>query len=407
MTRRRSTAIFIYTLGVAFCQGTRMMLPPILPSLQAQLEMGHLRSSWLMTGFLISYALMQAMVGGITARVGRRRTIAVGIGVYSAATLLIGVSRTYWQLLVLQILGGLGAGVYFITGLYCVGKLATPEHRGRIAAMFMSGGKTGELAATVFVGIALQRGSWRAAYTLWSTLGLAVMAAIALLLPKLETGLLSDAAGATYCAADHRRSRPATRSATRPRKDLASCLTSPPYLILTVAFVLNAVRTWGYTTFLPEFLISQRGFQTAAANAAYTMTLVVAALAQMAGGVLCDRFGPVPVTVVSNVLAGASTMALVLFTGRTAALIEIAVVSAMSNLAFLANLSAIMASLPEYVQERGTGLSNGLSFVGAALGPALVGRIIDVSGFARAFAWMAAIAWIGHLLAAAAGRLEP
>ncbi len=377
------------------------MLPPVLPLLQAQLEMGHLRSSWLMTGFLISYALMQAMVGGITARVGRRRTIAAGVGVYSAATLLIGVSGAYWQLLALQVLGGLGAGVYFITGLYCVGRLAASENRGRVAAMFMSGGKTGELAATMFVSIALQRGSWEAAYMAWSALGFAVMTAIALLLPKIEKGMPPEAGGNTDSAVSHRHSG----AATRTRNDLASCLTRPPYLMLTAAFVLNAVRTWGYTTFLPEFLVSQRGFQTAAANAAYTMTLVVAVLAQMAGGVLCDRFGAVPVTVVSNVLAGASTMALVLFTSRTAVLIEIAAVSAMSNLAFLANLSAIMASLPDHAQERGAGLSNGLSFIGAALGPAFAGRIIDVSGFPSAFAWMAAIAWLGHVAAAVAGRL--
>jgi DHA2 family multidrug resistance protein len=81
-------------------------LPHIAGNLSATTD----ESTWVLTSYLVSNAIMLPATGWIARRMGRKRLLMVSIGVFTAASLLCGVAITMPMLIMARILQGVGGG---------------------------------------------------------------------------------------------------------------------------------------------------------------------------------------------------------------------------------------------------------------------------------------------------------
>jgi MFS family permease len=77
--------------------------------------------------------------------IGRVRTLAISIVIYSVFTALQGFSQAPWQLGVFRFLGGLGTGAELIVGIPLVMETFGQSNRAKMAGLMMTGGAFGNI----------------------------------------------------------------------------------------------------------------------------------------------------------------------------------------------------------------------------------------------------------------------
>src|SRR6516225_2446515 len=81
-------------------------LPHIAGSLSASTD----ESTWVLTSYLVSNAIILPATGWLSARVGRKRLLMISIVVFTGASFLCGASVTMPMLILARILQGVGGG---------------------------------------------------------------------------------------------------------------------------------------------------------------------------------------------------------------------------------------------------------------------------------------------------------
>jgi DHA1 family inner membrane transport protein len=141
-------------------------------------------------GLLVSAYAVGVMLGAplVTLTTGRvpRRTLLIGLAaVFTVGNLLSAISGSYGMLLIARMITSLNHGAFFGVGSVVAASLAPPNRRaGAVAGMFM--GLT--IANVVGVPLATWAGDalgWRTAFWGISAIGVLVMIALRLTLPKL------------------------------------------------------------------------------------------------------------------------------------------------------------------------------------------------------------------------------
>jgi MFS family permease len=104
--------------------------------------------------FMIGWALGGIVFGMMADRLGRARTMAISIVVYSIFTALSGLARTWEELALLRFLTGLGIGGEWAAGAALIAETWPDEHRAQAASVMQSAAGIGHfLAALVYFSV--------------------------------------------------------------------------------------------------------------------------------------------------------------------------------------------------------------------------------------------------------------
>ena len=90
----------------------RFVVSALVESLRADLWLTDTRLGWLMTGFIVVYMLASPVFGVLGDRSRRPPLLALGVGLWSIATLLSAVARGYAGLLAARAAVGIGEAAY-------------------------------------------------------------------------------------------------------------------------------------------------------------------------------------------------------------------------------------------------------------------------------------------------------
>ena len=280
------TAIFFTTFLA------RIILAPLLPTIQAELAIGH-RSAGnlffiLSTGYFISLLSTSYLAGRF-----QHRTLiiasSIGLGLVLFTAPLI---TTMAGLRTIVFLLGLTAGLYLPSGISAVTHLTRPSHWGRALAIHELAPNLAFILAPVAAELVLHYTTWR--------LGLAIIGSGALLLGLLYT---THGRGTGF-------------HGQMPDKRAAQHLLRQPSLWLLIAlFSLGISSTLGTYTMLPLYLVSNHGLDHGSANTLLAASRLASLPMALAGGWMADRFGPLPTMRVVFLLTGLATIALGLLKG--------------------------------------------------------------------------------------------
>jgi MFS family permease len=96
---------------------------------------------------LLGWAVGGFVFGIIADYLGRIRTLALSILIYSVFTCLQGVAQEAWQLGVFRFIAGLGTGAELMIAIPLVAEAFAETHRAKILGFMMTGGGFGNLFA--------------------------------------------------------------------------------------------------------------------------------------------------------------------------------------------------------------------------------------------------------------------
>ena len=118
----------------------------------------------LMSGFLIVYMLAAPVFGRLGDRGSRPRPIAIGVFVWSLATGLSGLARSYVQLLAARAVVGIGEAAYATIAPSLLADSFVRRTRGRAFAIFNMAIPVGAALGYIVGGVMRQHFGWHAAF---------------------------------------------------------------------------------------------------------------------------------------------------------------------------------------------------------------------------------------------------
>jgi predicted MFS family arabinose efflux permease len=276
----------------------QLALPPLFPLLKSVFGVPYVALGLAMSVFYGASGIGQTVSGFLVDRVGAHRVLLGGMGLFSASIVLAGLVPTYWLLLPVALLAGLGNSVFHPADYSILNASVDPRRIGRGYSVHSISGNLGwAVAPPVVVGLAAHFG-WRAALM---TVGAAGLAAVGLLATQLRGGVGGRASGVSREAA---------------RRDVGLLLTAP-ILSAFAYFAFIATALIGVQTFGVATLMRIYDAPLASATGALTAFLVGGASGILAGGLLADRTRRHDVVAVTGLLCGAALM-LVLASGALA-----------------------------------------------------------------------------------------
>jgi EmrB/QacA subfamily drug resistance transporter len=169
-----------WTLG-AVCVATFMLLLDItivnvaLPDIQKDLGASFQDLQWVVDAYALTLASFMLTAGSLADRFGRRRIFVVGLGLFTAASLLCGLSTSPTALNVSRALQGVGGAAMFATSLALLASAFQGRERG--TALGIWGATTGASVAVgpLVGGLLVEQVSWQSIFFVNLPIGLAAI----------------------------------------------------------------------------------------------------------------------------------------------------------------------------------------------------------------------------------------
>ena len=274
-----TTFVVLFTMNL-LDYTDRWILTAVLPQLQNELKFDDYHAGWLSTYFLISYSIVGPIMGYAGDRFKRTRLLAIGVGLWSVATLCTGLATSYNQLAIARGFLGVGEATYGMIAPTMLLDLFSRRVRSQLLSIFYIAMPLGGAIGYVLGSQIASRYSWQLAFYVVGFPGL--IAAIAVLfLPEPVRGATEEVAP----------DRLALHEKAGPSKDDYFDLmvnSSYTYSVLGMAFYTFAIG--GMAFFLPKFLIIAKGYdQKASGLAIGGVTLCAAVIGMSSGGWLADK----------------------------------------------------------------------------------------------------------------------
>ena len=267
----RSDVRVIGLIGVAhfFSHFFQLTLPPLFPLLKSVLDVPYVALGLAMSVFYGASGIGQTLSGFLVDRIGAHRVLLSGMALFASAIALAGFVPSYWMLLPVALLAGLGNSVFHPADYSILNASVDPRRIGRGYSVHSISGNLGwAVAPTVVFGLTAHFG-WRAALVTVGSLGLAM---VVLLATQRAAFVQSryDTRG-TGAVADMR------------------LLLSAPILSAFAYFAFIATALIGVQTFGVTGLMRIYDTPLALATGALTAFLLGSAAGILAGGFLADR----------------------------------------------------------------------------------------------------------------------
>jgi EmrB/QacA subfamily drug resistance transporter len=157
--RRWSAAAVAVVAFLTTTDGT--IVNVALPSIQRDLRLSLPTAQWVVTGYLITFSAFMLTGGRLSDRYGRRLVLQLGLGVFTAASLLAGVADSAAVLLIARAVQGAGAALALPACLAVVASGPTARDRDATAAVWMA-----SLASALAMGPFL--GGWISQHLRWN-----------------------------------------------------------------------------------------------------------------------------------------------------------------------------------------------------------------------------------------------
>ena len=360
----------VFALAALLSYTDRYVLNLLLEPLRRDLALDDTQVSVLIgAAFAVMYALVSLPLGRLADRVNRRNLIAFGILIWSAGTVVCGLSPSFATLFAGRLIVALGEASLAPAVFSIMADLFPPRLRGRALGLFLTATGLGN-AASLIIGGALmgmaERGAlgglpWIGALAPWR------ITLVLVGLPGVIVALLVRS-----LAEPPRLGR--THAGAPPLRDFIKLLFERRGRLATMyaGLAMFAVADLSFTIWRPTLFVRQFGFSSQAVGLALGAVALMAAVAGSFGGGwfgdwLVER-GGTAARIRYFLLTTCIMIPAALLTGVHSPWIAMAAI-AVSAIAGAMVSGAIMTSLQEQLPNEYRGLGSSLSaFVGILLG---------------------------------------
>lgn len=256
-----SASNFVIGMGAFLVIG---MLTPIANDLRISAA----TAGQVMTVYAIAYAVMSPLLVAFTGAMGRRRVLAIGLGLFATGAAVAAVSSTAAGLNLSRLFAAAGAGMFTPVAAATAAGLSSEQTRGRVLAAVFFGLTLAQVVGVPAGSFIAYTFGWRWAF--WLVVALA-LPCIALIWVRVPKGLSFQ---------------------TTTLADLGTVLKNGP-LMLAVLFTASFLGSiYVVFTYLAPMLETLMGFGRDGITLALMIFGVGAVAGNICGGILADRLGP-------------------------------------------------------------------------------------------------------------------
>lgn len=253
----------------------RYVVAAVFEPIKRELHFTDAQLGWLLSAFMIAYAVTAPVFGRLGDVGSRRRVIAAGVALWSLATAGAGLARSFAQMFVPRACVGIGEASCATIAPGIISDFYGEQQRARALAIFYAAIPAGSALGFVLGGELSAHYGWRAAFFVVGLPGL-WFALLALTIREPQRGAADAAASAPSAAP----SLPAT---------YRMLWQNSTYVFVTLGFVAYTFAMGGLIGWVPAFLERYDGLSTARANDVFgTITVVSGFSGTFAGGFLGD-----------------------------------------------------------------------------------------------------------------------
>ncbi|TCN57040.1 putative MFS family arabinose efflux permease [Rhodococcus sp. SMB37] len=353
-------ASFVIALGFG-------LVAPALPQFARSFDVGITAATVVISAFAFMRLAFAPASGLLVQKLGERPIYITGVLIVAVSTGAVAFAQTYWQLLVFRGLGGIGSTMFTVAALGLLVRIAPPDARGRVSALyatsFLLGNITGPLLGGALVGLGL-----RAPFLIYAVALLVAASVVGISLRKSH--LAQPASGDSA-----------------PVMRLSTALRSSTYRAALTSNFANGWVVFGVrVAMVPLFVVEALNQSEGIAGVALTAFAVGNALVLVKSGAWSDRYGRRPFVLAGLVVCGVSTVVMGLSSDLSVFLITSAVAGVGSG---LINPSQ-QAAIADVVGSKARGGPVLATFqmtsdIGAVIGPIAAGMIAERWSYSVAF----------------------
>ena len=359
----------------------------LLPLIREDLGITFSQAGALSAVATFSYAMSQIPAGYLSDRYGPKRLFFTGLLGWSALSVALSLSFSYWLAIVVLFAAGAFRALIFAPGLTLVSSWFPPDRRATAMGLFLVGSFIGTIAVSLSGPTLSNALGWRPTFAAYAVLGILVAALFWLL------------------AAERAQREKGPRVRFRDARDLFRSR------ILWVCNALQFVRFSVATAFnfwLPSLLLADRGLPLETVGLVVAVSAASAALANPLGGYVSDRLRNPPLVIGGSLTVLACTSVLLVTVESLPVLLAVIALNAVFMTIYFGPLFHVPV---EVLGQRTAGLVTGVGNLFANLGALIAAYVLGlVKDFTGSFTWgffaIATLCCAGVLLSFVLARLR-
>ena len=266
---RQAWTIFSLLLAInLFNYIDRQVLYAVFPLIKTDLNLSDAALGFLGSSFMLVYMLCAPGIGYMADRGSRPFWLGAGTIIWSFATALAGLTRSYTQLLFARSAVGVGEAAYTTIAPAYLSEYFPAHMRARIMAFFTAATPVGSAAGYILGGLIAQHWGWRAAF-------------YAVGIPGLFLGLM---------ALRLKDNLPPQTKATAPKlREYAALFSNRTFLLTTLAVSAATFTLGGLAAWMPSYFTRYFGYSVGQAGLTFgAMTVLAGVFGTLLGGWLAD-----------------------------------------------------------------------------------------------------------------------
>lgn len=354
----------------------------------------------LMSAFFWSYALLQIPAGWIADRIGQKKTLGFAVGWWSIMTAITGLAVGFKSLLGFRVALGVGEAGAYPSNAGIASKWFPKKERGTVSGLFDSGSKFGGAIAMPLIAWLIMTFDWKLTFAFIGVLGI-IWTIIWLIFFK-ET------------PAEHKRVNKLeldyinqdNNTSVEVQKEKSSIkwyelLKYKNIWAMCIGFFMINYNSYFFITWLPTYLVKERGMSLLNMGFAASAPLLVAMIAEIIAGWMSDKVYSkkmlsLTATRKTFLIVGllmASCIGMAAFTKSAVLAVVLLCIAKAGNTIAASQVWALPGDVaPKNMTSVVAGMQNTVSNMGGVVGPIITGFIVGATGsFVPALLFSAAL----------------
>lgn len=363
----------------ALYHAARMVLPPALPLIKADLGLTYAQTGLVVAAYNIGYATTLFLSGYICDLFNRKTLIFSGVVWLAVGLFLTTFARSFVELTAIRVVTGFGFGFYFAPAIGLITAYFSKEERGTAVSLHTGvGAGSGRFLAPALAGLTLVAFGWQ--FLFYVAAGIAVV--VAALFWKVVREQPSE-----------------QKKALLPLGTLFSKVVSNRFLI--VVGMSNGTFTACNTVsaaFLPLYLVNSLGMPVSYGGYAVALLNAVAIPMVPLFGYASDRVGRKPVATGLALLGAVGLLLINRFASFGPLVGAIVVTGMFAGAAFPIIITYVVDVMPAAYRSPSIGYVNTFTTLTSSTIAIVAGYVSDAFGVATVFPFLAAISTLGGLV---------
>ncbi|MDB5365322.1 MAG: sauU 4 [Rhodospirillales bacterium] len=378
--KARYTVLSLLSISWIVSFMDRAVMSVAIPYIAADFDLSPLAMGVVMSAFFASYSLSQIPGGLLADKFGIRRVGTLAMLWWSVFTGITGAAANLTQMLIARVAFGLGEGVFPACAFKIIAVWFPKRERATANAIKFASGPLGAALAPLAVVQIVSVWDWRGVFYVLFVPGILISVLFWTLIPNRpseskrvspeELAEIEDGVVAATASADE-------------KLGLLDVLKQPNVLKCFSALFFFDIAYWGFTTWLPTYLVNARGFSMTQMGVAASLPHLAGVVGSIFGGWVSDKYFSanrrVPITAAQLLVA---LLLYLTFASQSAAMLVTCQTLAGFCLAiFFATFWAIpMNTVPAKRMGVTSGVINMAGQVAAAISPLFIGYLVGASG---------------------------